>query len=162
MLHREPVEPGSAKASAASGAGQEAILRAIGGSAVTGKIRVVDRGDGAAVLVSANNVPTGMFRIALHANPNCSSPNGFSAGPPWAPAGAKVAPQDFIPAQYGNNSGVVETSFRIAGLHATGVDGVAGHSVVIYAGPTVTGARPDVPNERIACGVFEPTQPLSF
>jgi hypothetical protein len=33
---------------------------------------------------------------------------------------------------------------------------------VIHAGRRVGEARPDVPNERIACGVFEAVQPLAF
>jgi hypothetical protein len=51
---------------------------------------------------------------------------------------------------------------RVPGLHAKGVDGVAGRSVVLYAGPRITQARPDVPNQRIACGVFQPGKPLQF
>lgn len=162
MFRGRPAEPAPAAPSAGSGAGQQAVLRAIGGSAVSGKIRVIDRGDGATVLVSAINVPTGGFRIAFHETPNCSSPNGFSAGPAWAPATTGKSAQELVPVQYANTEGTAESSSRVAGLHATGVDGVAGHSVVIYAGPLVTEARPDVPNARIACGVFEPAQPLAF
>jgi len=140
--------------------GEVAPLRAIGGSAVSGKIRVIDRGDSAGMLVSMVNVPQGDYRIAIHENPNCSSPNGFSAGPPCAPAGKR--PVDLIPVQHANSEDRVEASLRVAGLHALGVNGVAGRSVVVYAGPKVTEARPDVPNEAIACGVFEPAKPISF
>jgi Cu/Zn superoxide dismutase len=140
--------------------GQQAVLRAIGGSAVIGKIRVIDRGDVAAVLVSVINIPPGDFRIAFHETPNCSSPNGFSAGPAWAPAGKR--PQDLVATQHVNSEGRSEAELRVAGLRASGANGVAGHSVVVYAGSKVTEARPDVPNERIACGVFEPATPLSF
>jgi Cu/Zn superoxide dismutase len=140
--------------------GEVAPLRAIGGSAVSGKIRVIDRGDSASMLVSMVNVPQGDYRIAIHENPNCSSPNGFSAGPPWAPAGKH--PVDLIPVQHANSEDRVEASLRVAGLHALGANGVGGRSVVVYAGPKVTEARPDVPNEAIACGVFEPAKPISF
>lgn len=140
--------------------GEVAPLRAIGGSAVFGKIRVIDRGDGASVLVSLMNVPPGDFRIAIHENPNCSSPNAFSAGPAWAPAGRH--PLDLIPVQHASSEDRVESSLRVAGLHALGVNGVAGRSVVVYAGPKVTQVRPDVPNDAIACGVFEPATPLAF
>jgi Cu/Zn superoxide dismutase len=139
-------------------AGQVAALRAIGGSAVSGKVIVSDRGDGAIVLLAAMNVPRGEFRIAFHENPNCSSPNGFSAGPAWAPGGKR--PQDLVPAQRVNSEDRVEAEVRVAGLHSTGASGVAGRSVVIYSGANVTEARPDVPNERVACGVFEPVTPL--
>jgi Cu/Zn superoxide dismutase len=140
--------------------GEVASLRAVGGSAVSGKIRVIDRGDSASMLVSMMNVPQGDYRIAIHENPNCSSPNGFSAGPPWAPAGKH--PVDLIPVQHANSEDRAESSLRVAGLHALGVNGVAGRSVVVYAGPKVTEARPDVPNEAIACGVFERAKPISF
>lgn len=140
--------------------GEVAPLRAIGGSAVSGKIRVIDRGDSASMLVSMVNVPQGDYRIAIHENPNCSSPNGFSAGHLWAPAGKH--PIDLIPVQHANSEDRVEASLRVAGLHALGVNGVAGRSIVVYAGPKVTEARPDVPNEAIACGVFEPAKPISF
>jgi Cu/Zn superoxide dismutase len=141
---------------------QQASLRAIGGSALSGKIRVMDRGDGAVVLLSLINVPQGPYRVAFHETPNCSSPNGFSAGPLWAPAAAAKPPQDLVPIQYANAEARVETELRISGLHANGVNGVAGRSVVLYSGPRVTDIRPDVPNAAIACGVFEQTRQLSF
>jgi len=153
--------PAPAAASAA-GLGQVAQLRAIGGSAVNGKVRVVDRGDGAMVTVAAFNLPIGEFRVAIQQTPNCTSPNGFSAGPAWAPAASKRKPADLLPTLYANANGTAQASVQVAGLRATGVNGVEGRSVVIYAGPRVTEARPDVPNERIACGVFELTRTLDF
>ncbi len=144
-----------------TGYGQEANLRAINGSAVFGKIRVIDRGsDDASMLVSMMNVPPGAYRIALHERPNCSSPNGFSAGPLWAPAGRDAG--TMIPVQYINSEDRVGMTIRLSGVRTTGPNGVAGHSVVVYAGPRITPAQPDVPNQAIACGVFEAAQPLSF
>jgi len=139
---------------------QVAALRAIGGSAVFGKVRVIDRGTGAAVLVSLMNVPPGDYRVAFHETPNCTSPNGFSAGAAWAPAGRK--PDELTPVEHVNTENRVELEFRVAGLHASGPNGVAGRSVVIHAGRRIDQARPDVPNERIACGVFEAGRPLAF
>jgi hypothetical protein len=114
------------------------------------------------VLVSLINAPGGAFRIAFHETPNCSSSNGFSAGAPWAPASSGKRPQDLVPAQYGNPEAVFASELRIAGLHATGANGVAGRSVVLYAGSTVPDLRPGVPNEAVACGVFEPAHALTF
>jgi Cu/Zn superoxide dismutase len=161
MLRSTPAQPASATAPVPDALGQVAVLRAIGGSAVAGKIRVVDRGDGAAVLISAINL-AGRFRIAIHETPNCTSPNGFSAGPVWAPPAAGKRAEDLVPVQYADAEGNAEISLRVAGLRAGGINGVAGHSVVVYAGGDVTEARPDQPNARIACGVFEPAQPLAF
>jgi hypothetical protein len=47
-------------------------------------------------------------------------------------------------------------------LLANGVDGVAGHSGVLYDGTCLPEIRPDVRNDAIACGVFEPTRLLTF
>lgn len=140
--------------------GQQATLRAIGGSAVFGKVRVIDRGSVGSVLLSIDNLPPGALRIAFHETPNCSSPNGFSAGPAWAPAGKQ--PQDLMPILYVNTEGRIEAQLRVAGLHASGPDSVAGRSVVVYAGTKITDAVPDVPNERVACGVFEPARRPEF
>lgn len=140
--------------------GQVATLRAVNGSVTFGKIRVIDRGDGASVLVSIMNVPPGTFRLAFHQTPNCTSPNAFSAGPPWAPPGKD--PRTLMPAQFVNSEDRVSATFRVPGVHATGANGVAGHSVVVYSGSRVMDARPDVPNERIACGVFEPAHRVEF
>lgn len=137
---------------------QVASLRSIGGSSLTGKITVADRGDRASLLVSVINLPVGAYRIVIHETPNCSSPNGFSAGRPWAPAAAAATPRDLIPTQYANSEAHVESELRVRGLHAQGPDGVAGRSVVMYAGPDVPDVRPDVPNAAIACGVFEPAR----
>jgi Cu/Zn superoxide dismutase len=140
--------------------GQEAEVRGIGGSAVSGKIRVIDRADGATVLISLMNVPIGDFRIAVHTDPNCSSPNGFSAGPAWAPAGRK--PEDLVPPERANSENYVEASLRVRGLHASGADGVAGRSVIVYAGSKIEPIRPGVRNDAIACGVFRPAALISF
>ena len=135
--------------------GQVAVLRPIGGSAVSGKIRVVDRGDVASVLVSVTNFQTNAYRLVFHERGNCTSPNGFSAGAPWAPASSGKRGEDLVDVQYANSESRAESEIRVRGLHAMGPDGVAGRSVVLYAGRVVTIPRPDVPNAAIACGVFE-------
>ena len=141
-------------------AGLVASLRGLG-SAVSGKVRVIDRRDGVTLLVSAINLPPGEYRVAFHANGNCSSPNGFSAGPPWAPAG--LSPTTLIPSFMTNSrDGTAESSAYIAGVHTVGENGLAGRSVILYAGSTITPAMPDVPNNGFACGVFEPVQMLRF
>jgi Cu/Zn superoxide dismutase len=145
-------EPKSAKGEEI---GQVAVLRPIGGSAVSGKIRVLDRGDVASVLVSVTNFPTNAYRLVFHERGNCTSPNGFSAGAPWAPGSSGKRGEDLVSVQYANSESRAESEIRVRGLHATGPDGVAGRSVVLYAGPVVTIPRPGVPNDAIACGVFE-------
>jgi Cu/Zn superoxide dismutase len=148
-------------AAPARGPGLEAGLRPLA-SGVSGKARVVDRGDGITLLLSMINLPIGEYRVAFGERANCSSPNGFSAGAPWAPASAGKDARVLVPALTANRDGTAEASIYLRGVHATGPDGVAGHSIVIYTGNEVTDARPDVPNNRIACGVFAPTVPFAF
>jgi Cu/Zn superoxide dismutase len=140
--------------------GQQAELLPIGGSAVSGKVRVIDRGDGSVVLISLMNVSVGDFRIAFHADANCSSPNGYSAGPAWAPAGRR--PEELVPVQRANSEDHAEVTVRVRGLHATGAAGVTGRSVIVYAGSNIEPLRPGVRNNAIACGVFRPATPISF
>ena len=137
--------------------GLVAPLRGLG-SAVSGKVRVIDRGDGITVMVSGTNLPIGEYRVAFHQNGNCSSPNGFSAGPAWAPPGR--SPATLIP-PLTNGDGNAEASVWVSGVHTTGENGVAGRSVMLYWG-AVTPVQPGVRNNVIACGVFEPAQTFSF
>jgi len=138
--------------------GLVAELRGLG-SATRGKVRVIDRKDGVQIMVSGSNLPPNQYRVSFNRDGNCSSPNGFSAGPPWAPPG--MDPYELIPL-FWNPDGNAEGSAFVRGVHTTGENGVAGRSVVIYWGSKVTDAYPDVPNNRAACGVFEPAQLLLF
>jgi Cu/Zn superoxide dismutase len=153
-----PLSAAERDAAAGRSAGLVASLKGLR-SAVSGKVRVVDRADGVTVMVSAINLPNGQYRVAFHPNGNCSSPNGFSAGPPWAPPG--MDPKTLVP-PFMNQDGNTEASTFVRGVHTTGENGLAGRSVVIYWGGLVTDAQPDVPNNRMACGVFEPAQMLLF
>src|SRR3981189_713948 len=113
--------------------GLVAPLRGLG-SAVSGKVRVIDRGDGITLLVSAINLPIGEYRVAFHHNGNCSSPNGFLAGPAWGPRGS-VPPTMIPPLRKG--AGTAEASVHVAGIHTTGEYGLAGRSVLLYSGGTI-------------------------
>jgi Cu/Zn superoxide dismutase len=146
-------------ASAAPAFGLVAPLRGFD-SAVSGKVRVIDKGDGITLLISAINMPIGEFRVAFHENGNCSSPNGFSAGPAWAPPGR--SPSTLIPVFMTLNSrdGNAETEAHVAGVHTQGENGLAGRSVILYGGRRITEIKPGVPNNAYACGVFEPARPI--
>jgi len=141
--------------------GLVSALRALG-SGIFGRARVVDRRDGVQVTLSIINLPQGPFRIAFGENPNCSSPNGFSAGQPWAPPGAGRSGKDLVSPMFNGNDGSSETSVFVRGVHTTGPDGVDKRSIIIYTGSDVTDAQPGKPNNRIACGTFEPAQPFEF
>lgn len=151
-------EPMDGKKPGGTNYGVVAELRGIG-SATRGKVRVIDRNDGVTILVSGSNLPPNQFRVSFNRDGNCTSPNGFSAGPPWAPPG--LNPYELIPL-FWNPDGNAEAQAFVRGVHTTGENGVLGRSVVIYWGDKVTDAVIDVPNNRSACGVFEPAQPFLF
>ena len=147
---------GGPKPSTAASPGLVANLRGLG-SAVSGKVRVIDRGDGVTLLVSAVNLPPGGYSVAFHANGNCSSPNGYSAGPiMWPKADAR---ERTIPMFTNSLEGNTESQTHVSGLHTVGENGLAGRSVIIYGG-LIADAQPGVPNNRYACGVFEPAVTL--
>jgi Cu/Zn superoxide dismutase len=152
----------SARTDEGKGLGLEAPLRAIGGSAVQGKVRVVDRRDGVTVMLSAQNIVRGPYRIAFHEKGNCSSPNGFSAGPAWAPAASGKTPDALIPPLYATSEGSVESQVYVPGVRVGGDNGLAGRSVVIYLGSSIPPIVADRPNSAIACGSFESVRPIIF
>jgi len=79
-----------------------------------------------------------------------------------APPGAGRSGKDLVSPMFNGNDGSSETSVFVRGVHTTGPDGVDKRSIIIYTGSDVTDAQPGKPNNRIACGTFEPAQPFEF
>ena len=124
---------------------------ALGGSPAKGFIVVKRRESGVTLIVNLNDVGPGIYRVVFHANGNCKSPNGFSAGPPWAPPGGQVE----VYSGAMNSDGLLNMSILISGLPVDPPDGIYGRSVVIHQGNTGSlDAVPDVRNDRIACVVL--------
>ena len=130
----------------------EARLGALGGSAAKGTVRFATYANGLSTSVYFSGVARGNYRMAVHTTGNCTSPNGFSAGPPWVPPEAKGP----LVIEFSVDDDHPTTlSQRVAGLTLNGVQGVAGRAVVIHEGRTGTlEAEPDRPNSRVACGVI--------
>ncbi|HVE50980.1 MAG TPA: superoxide dismutase family protein [Casimicrobiaceae bacterium] len=145
---------------AASGAaprelpGVEARLKPIG-SALNGVVRARESGDLLIVRVELSNLPQGMYRVVFHANGNCSSPNGFSAGEQWLPPGAKGSPARLVPEIYTNSAGDAIVTARLRGVRLGGEGGLEKRGVLVYEGANTDPPRPNVPNGVVACGVFE-------
>jgi Cu/Zn superoxide dismutase len=135
-----------------------AQLQPTAGSSIHGVVtfQPYDGGVDAAVGVWAGNA--GPMRIVIHSTGICTSPNGFSAGPPWIPPGAKEPPTLWIAntdSQYGM------ASKRLPGVRIDGPDGIRGKSVVVHLGSSSSlDAQPGVPNNRAACGVIETNNPI--
>ncbi len=140
--------------------GVGAQLRPTSGSAITGlaTFQKYDGGVTAAVTVWAGI--SGGWRVVIHSTGICTSPNGFSAGPPWIAPGATEPPTVRIVT---NDNGYGNATMRLPGLAIDGPNGIRGKSVVLHLGTTSSlDAQPDIPNNRAACGVIETNKPLSF
>lgn len=131
--------------------GVDAPLRPITSSA-NGKVRLRESGDLLVVSVDLWNLNPGMHRIVLHSNGNCSSPNGFSAGPPWSPPGWRESPIRLFPDFIANSIGNATMVARVRGVR---LGDALNRSVLVYQGDTPQIPQPGVPNNVIACGVFE-------
>ena len=124
---------------------------ALGGSPAKGFINVQRRAGGVTLVVNLNDVGPGVYRVAFHTTGNCSSRNGFSAGPPWAPRGGEIRTYDGNM----NSDGVLNMSVPLSDIPMEPPDGLYGRSVVVHYG--ITGsldAEPGVRNNRIACVVL--------
>jgi len=132
----------------------EARFRPIGGSSLTGAAILSAYDGGVRMQVNFNGRAPGEYRVMIHATGNCSSPNGFSAGPPWAPPGVPLREEGFPIHKNDDSASFV---VRLPGYRLDGPDGVLGRSVVVHDGALGSlAARPGVPNDRIACGVIGP------
>ena len=136
----------------------EARLRGVG-SAATGRVVVVDKGDGVTLTLDAANLQQGNYRLAFHANPNCSSPNGESSGPVWAPPASAGLPGELIPGIYVGQRESVSYSVHIPGVHVDREPSLRGRSIVLHRGNFVDDPLPGSSNNYIACGVFENLTP---
>jgi Cu/Zn superoxide dismutase len=136
--------------------GVEARLKSIN-SSVVGTIRLRESGDLLLVFADIANGRAGPYRVVLHANGNCTSPNGFSAGAPWSPPGWKEAATRLIPEATANASGNAQLTARIRGVR---LGDALNRSVLVYEGTAPQLPQPDVRNNVVACGVFEPSRSL--
>jgi superoxide dismutase, Cu-Zn family len=140
-----------------AGGGVQAVMQPVRGMAGQMDVRFVDRGDGAYVSVFATNLLPGVYRLAIHETGNCSSPNLFSAGPPWAPPGSAIPPGEMIGELRTNSEGDGTWTMQVHGVHTkAGPDGLMGRSMVLHWGRAVGPAEPGVPNDRVMCGVIGP------
>ena len=154
---KEP-PPGTASAAAPpdGGGNVEAKLVSTGGSAAGGSAVLHDVRGGVDIAIWLGSTGPGQYRVTVHATGNCSSPNAFSAGPPWAPPGVPLA---VVP--LAKNDDTRTLTAYLPGYRVGGPDGILGRSVVVHAGASGSlEAQPGVPNNRIACGVIGSPEPM--
>jgi Cu-Zn family superoxide dismutase len=126
----------------------------VGGATLVGAANLQTYDGGVAMRVNFNGPGPGRYRVMIHETGNCTSPNGFSAGPPWSPPGVPLAEQGY---SFVKNDDSASYVVRLPGYRLTGPDGVVGRSVVVHdggIGPLT--AEPGVRNDRIGCGVIGP------
>jgi superoxide dismutase, Cu-Zn family len=137
--------------------GVEAVMRAVGGSASQGDAKFMLRGDRLAVLVSINNVVPGPYRVSLNERGNCTSPNAFSAGKPWVPAGYARSAVALLPVLAIGPNGNGQLTTTIPAIPLGGPEGLEGRAVLVHMGSTVDAdVVPDRPNRVILCGAIGP------
>jgi superoxide dismutase, Cu-Zn family len=156
---KPPAEPETGKPAPSPGA--EARLAPSNGSAGQGTVKFVVRGDSLVTLVSVAGLIMGSYRVSIHETGNCTSPNAFSAGRPWAPPGSPRVAVDLFPEMRVSEPGHGLLTTTVRGMLLTGPDGLEGKSVIVSAGTTVDAdVVPGVPNRRVLCGVIGPPRSI--
>ena len=134
--------------------GVEAMLAPSNGAAGQGNARLVVRGDDLVLLVSVNSLVQGPYRVSINERGNCTSPNAFSAGAPWAPPNSPRAAVDLFPELLVRETGNAQMTTTVRGVRVSAED-LGGKAIVVSAGTTVEAdAVPGVPNRRVLCGVL--------
>ena len=139
--------------------GVGAEMRPTAGSSIHGRVTFQPYDGGVAIAVSIWLGNPGSMRVVIHSTGVCTSPNGFSAGPPWIPPGAS---EPVVIRIFASDNQYGTTTVRLPNLKVDGPDGIRGKSVVVHQGTGSLDAQPDAPNNRLACGVIEANKPLRF
>jgi superoxide dismutase, Cu-Zn family len=138
--------------------GLSAKMAPMNGSAANGSVAIGQTGSGIVINVHVQGLPMMRYRVVIHANGNCSSPNGFSAGPPLVLPGEAQHVLASAGTGFPISDGALTMILRIPGVR---LDGILGKSVIVHAGDSSSlDAVPDVSNDRVACGVLAPAVPL--
>jgi Cu-Zn family superoxide dismutase len=144
-----------------TGSGLTAPLVGQGGSAATGAVAFVQFRDSVGMNLTVYGLRVGRYRVAVHTTGNCSSPNGFAAGPPWSPPGVEPPLDTQVRIFVIGNETSTQVSTRLTGVSLDGANSLLGRSVVIHEGGEGSlEAVPNVRNGRVACGVIGPVQAL--
>jgi Cu-Zn family superoxide dismutase len=136
-----------------------ARLQPIAGGVGHGLVTFQPYDGGLTVVADVGGFSGGQYRFVIHTTPICTSPNGFSAGPPFLLPGTD-APV-VVPVIVTVDQGTATLTQPVPGIALTGPNGIEGKSLVLHAGGSgPLDAEPGVPNERVACGVIGPVPTL--
>jgi Cu/Zn superoxide dismutase len=143
--------------------GLEAPLLSKGGSSAQGKISIYQKDDRWQLSATMFSLPPGAsYRVAFFDNGNCSSPNAFSAGKLWLPPDAPEGTRSdkWIPLFYSGVNGSLDAVTRLPNPGRHSEEAFRGRSVLVFADDRVQELKPGVPNNVVACGVFDTIQAL--
>jgi Cu-Zn family superoxide dismutase len=148
---------GSAKAVPAPIIG--ATLRPTGGGTVNGLVTFEQAAGGLKANATIYTNRQGQWRVVVHDSGVCTSPNGFSAGPPFIVPGGT---QPSLVVMTTTEDGIGIDTRLLPGLAFDGPSGIVGKSVIVHYGATGTlEAEPGVRNNRTACGVIGVVKPFA-
>jgi hypothetical protein len=143
--------------------GLEAPLFPKGGSSAKGSISVYPRGERWVLSVSIVGLPPNTaYRVAFFDNGNCSSPNAFSAGKPWLPPETPEGTRadKWITTMHATMHGTIDSAVRLPNPSRHNEEVFRKRSVLVFIGEHVQELKPDIPNNVVACGVFDTIQSL--
>jgi Cu-Zn family superoxide dismutase len=135
------------------------------GSNVRGLISFTQKGDRVAVAGDFYELFPGAHSIYIHEIGNCGSPNAASAGPVWNLPGNSGKRTGALPELIAGSEGRANMSMSLATISVgTGrPNDVMGHAVVLYGDVDPDPqAQFGVRNNRLACGVIEPSTGLDL
>jgi len=142
-----------------------ARLQPKNGSTVRGVVSFTQTGDKVSVVGDFYELTPGPHSLYIHEVGNCSSRNAASVGPVWNLAGNTGKPTGALPEIFAGSEGRANISRSLPTVSVgTGrPDDVIGRAVVLYADvDRDPKAQFGVPNNRIACGVVEPSTGLDL
>ncbi|MEO8304346.1 MAG: superoxide dismutase family protein [Betaproteobacteria bacterium] len=136
-----------------------ATLRPTNASTVNGLVTFEQTAAGLKANATIYTGRQGRWRVVIHETGVCTSPNGFSAGPPYILPGAT---QPSVVVITTTEDGIGIDTSTLPGLTLDGPSGITGKSVVVHYGATTTlEAEPGVRNNRIACGIIGVVKPFA-
>jgi len=160
---RMPQQPGILSAPSAKQA--IAVIDALGDSGVTGMAVFTQNGDQITFMAEIQGAMPGLHAIHIHANGDCSSPDGKSAGGHWNPtdvAHGKWGEGEFHLGDIGNITVGADGTGRITLTTdlweiGTGSDiDVVGKGIIVHADADDFVSQPSgAAGARIGCGVIE-------
>ena len=158
---QQPAAPPAVTATPGPAANAE--LNPTEGSAVRGLVLFAPAEGGLRVTANLSGLTPGEHGFHLHEKPDCSAPDGSSAGDHWNPTHQPHGAPD-APAHHSGDLGNITADATgtarfervVKGLTFEGAQGVIGHGVIVHGQADDLTSQPSGnAGPRLACGVVE-------